>query len=216
MGNERITRAKATHAAAYEANTECVASRVWPRSATAIGEPRNLPYLKDVLRAGLNRTAKSEDVVIWSNCDVSFTPGSFKAMREHAAKWGAFTMRRLEPGIDRPHMGREVFGFSADWLMRHIDEMPDFLLGCNGFDIYMAAMIRKDRGITTTYENLSEDFHPCEIPRGLATHEPHENEWSTKYWGSAGNVHNRKLFREWAQNNKLPLKFNSNNDLTPH
>lgn len=116
--------------------------------------------------------------MIFQNSDVALEPNAIREMRRHAALFGAFSMRRKEPGQSYVHIGREVFGFRSDWLESHIDQIPEFYMGAPYFDLVMAALIRKERGVVSTVENMATDFYPCEMEAGPAIHEPHASSWA--------------------------------------
>lgn len=199
----RHTKARSTWESAYgeEAVIDGTKSD-WTITAQKIGDARNLPKLRDVLWHAIEKTTCGDDVIIWNPDDVAFTDDSFRQMKQHAAIYGAFSMRRTEPGYNNVHIGREVFGFRAGWLAERMDLIPDFYCGAPCFDLIIAAIIRKERGIVTTNENLYVDFYPSEISPGIALHEPHQSSWSGPHENTMpANVHNMQLAREWCKNN---------------
>jgi len=151
----------------------------------------------------------NDNVVIWSNSDTIFRPRVWTDMVRHVAIWGACSIRRIETdGRKEPHMGRDVFVFRADWLRDHMPEIPDFLLGAPCFDLVLAALIRKARGIPSNKENLHHDIFPCEMPAGLVLHEPHESSWAgANEHTLPANEWNRRLARDWTQKNCPTLKI---------
>ena len=200
---ERGSRAQATWPEGFgdESIIECYGTD-WGDDSKAIGDPRSLPFLKAILKKALSRSTSDSDVVLFQNSDVGLTPGSVDVMRRHAALFGAFSMRRREPHETYIHVGRDLFGFSADWLQRNLDKIPDFYVGAPYFDLVLAAIIRKERGVITTPENLAIDFYPCDMEPGSATHEAHFPYWAGEnQYTLPANVHNRTLAARWAQEN---------------
>jgi hypothetical protein len=176
---ERHRRAQATWDAACEGEQIIkFHQESWHRTADQIGDPRSVPSVRDILEAACDKAMSGDDVVIFHNSDVALEPGSIAKMRRHASIFGAFTMRRVEPGANYVHIGRELFGFRVDWLRRHLADIPDFWIASPYFDIVLAALIRKERGIITTKQNLAIDFYPCEMSAGMAIHEAHTSNWS--------------------------------------
>lgn len=161
---------------------------VFTRTSQAIGDTRALPFMRDYLRAGLDRTRA--DVIIWTNDDVSFLPGGIEKIKAHARKFDFGCSRR-----DAQHIGREVFWFSRAWLREHIDELPDVILAAPQQDLVMAKWLRAQRGLKTTMENLLLDMPPVELPPGIVAHEEHPSRW-LQHQESASARHNAMLFAQ--------------------
>jgi len=159
------------------------------RSALDIGDEKALPFLRDILAPAMEK-AGDEDVILWTNDDVELDPSIVSWAINQVGRYGAATMRRDESG----HCGRELFAFTKRWLREN--PIPDFLQGTHQFDLAVAAMIRHQRGIVSTLENMKVDFFPCDASERLAHHEPHENEWSSRMDHPSGK-HNTALFSTW-------------------
>jgi len=198
---ERHERAKASWVAAGLEGAPNACN--FGRSARNIGDPRALPYFKDVLSTGMC-DARDDDVILWTNDDICVLPGLVPYLRRNVSLFGAVSMRR-----DATHMGRDLFAFTAGWLRRHWEELPDYIQGASDFDLGVAAMIRAKRGIVTCLENLSVDFYPCDAAERLYTHDEHPSEWNrTPDWALAPSVrHNRRLFRDWAERHCPEIRF---------
>jgi hypothetical protein len=160
------------------------------RSAKDIGDARPLPYLRDILAAGLEAGdgIGNADVVIWTNDDCGFTPGALDAIKAHVSRWDFGCVRR-----DPQHMGREAFFFRASWLRDNLAKMPDVIMGTCVFDLTLAKWLRGLRGIKTTMENLALDFPPVDLPAGLVSHVEHESSWLA-HQDAPSAEWNRKLF----------------------
>jgi hypothetical protein len=151
---------------------QVIAKKNWGRSAkTVLKNDRALPFLKDLLQAGLDSGA---DTVLWVNDDCSFAPNAFYQIQKHCAVFDFGCVRR-----DPTHCGREAFFFRSAWLRQHIAVMPDVVVGTEKFDLVIARWLRAFRGIKTTEENLLTDFFPVELPPGLIQHEEHESWWTS-------------------------------------
>ncbi len=198
---ERHQRARASWPALYE-NLGVLpvhfSSMATERSANKIGDPRVLPLFKDVIAPAMAQASES-DVIIWTNDDVGLDPKIVDWAKEHVGRVGAASMRRKE-STGASHMGRDLFAFTLTWLHRYWDEIPDFYCGAPGFDLVMAAMIRRHHGVGTTLKNLDEDFPPADAKERYVFHEAHLSSWAgvneTIY---PANSHNLALARAWCQ-----------------
>jgi hypothetical protein len=159
----------------------------WGRDASDIGD-RPLPYLKDLLRVGL-QSSEERDIIIWTNGDVTLHHDCIGQLKQHVGVFGAVGVRR-----HARHIGRELFAFERAWLRDHLSDMPDGILGRPWFDLAIAAYIRRTKGIKSTLDNLAEDRWPCEIEPGILTHEDHESGWLQEKDSPAAK-NNERLFR---------------------
>lgn len=151
---------------------QVIAKKSWGRNAKkAIGNDRALPFLKDLLQAGLDSDAAC---IVWTNDDCAFSPNAFYQIQKHSAVFDFGCVRR-----DPSHCGREAFFFKADWLRHHIADMPDVIVGTEKFDHVIARWLRNFRKIKTTEENLSLDFFPVELSPGLIQHTDHPSWWTS-------------------------------------
>lgn len=191
---ERHKRAEQSWAGLFNENTyEFSLTR--HRTSKAIGDKRSLPYLKDLFAFAM-KGAKPDDIVFWSNDDNALSPDLPDFLRKHVPIYGASTFRRTEntPGI---HCGREAAAFTVRWLRENLNRIPDFILCSAGFDIGLAALIRLQRGIITTPQNLTVDFWPADVGVGYVMHEAHPSAWSGANENSPSNAHNRRLLAEF-------------------
>ena len=150
-----------------------ISKKRWGRSAKSVlGNDRALPFLKDLLQAGLDES--DADTIVHTNDDCAFAPDAFQTIQKHCAVFNFGCVRR-----DPTHIGREAFFFRADWLREHIEEMPDVVIGTEKWDLVIARWLRAFRGMKTTEENLIYNFFPIELPPGLIQHEDHKSWWTT-------------------------------------
>lgn len=202
FGNtDRHKRAQSTWDYVYAQGVLPVHVTDLPRDATSVGDPRKLPYLKDILQRGLDAAKGPDDKIIWTNDDVGLDTGIVEWVNECVWADGALSMRRNESG----HIGRDLFAFTSAWLKKFWDEIPDYIQGAPCFDLALAAQIRRYHGIMSTLENLHIDIWPAETPHRYALHEAHPSEWAgVNEHTYKANLWNKKLANAWF------LKFNAN------
>lgn len=194
--------AQATWTGAYREGMTPVHVRAYPRDAkTELGDPRALPFLKDILRAGIDQATSGEDIIAWSNSDVGLKAGFAAALTDHMRQTDACTMRRTESN-GHDHLGRDLMAFRVKWLEQHWAEIPDYILGVPVFDLGLVAMVRRHCGVTESVSmaNVGKDMPPAEMPPGWALHESHTSEWLVRsHHTLPATRHNHKLFVEWAK-----------------
>lgn len=188
-----------------------------PRNAKIeLGDPRALPFLKDVLWSAIpaDATKCGQDIVCWTNSDIGFAPGITQAVRDHVSRYGAASMRRTESNF-KGHPGRDLFAFTIDFLEEHWDEIPDFVLGAPVFDLGLVALIRKFHKLPAlTLKNLADDVSPADMTPGFALHQSHAPEWQVANMDSVPSVaHNKKVFRAWAKKHAPEVKFSPGGNL---
>jgi len=207
----RILRAVDSWITLY-ANPRVTPCHVWhyPRSSASLGDPRALPYLKDVLIEGMTRAAHDEDVIMWTNDDTILHPTVIDALDEMLSKVDACGSMRLNfhPGTIPPltcppevfvaqgerDLGRDLFAFRKHWLREHWHAIPDFFLGELEFDLNLTVLIRKSAKILTDRRNLPQPCPDCEIPNGYVIHEIHHRAWVSKeFVDSPSKLYNQKL-----------------------
>ena len=214
--------------ALYEKGVTPVPYRDYARSAHIIGEPRKLPFLKDCLWEAL-RVSEPDDIIFFTNDDCWLHPSLADELRYHVSVYDCCCSQRCEfkgkpfPPATLPpsafaeagerHMGRDLFAFTHRWLREMWTEIPDYILGCSEFDLGLAAMIRLYFGIKSDRVNMEECIFPAELPRGYVSHQWHPPHWNTAGYvnSSPGQIHNRRLFKEWATYYLPDLKFHKHN-----
>lgn len=167
---------------------DAITREQWARNTvTELGNDRPLPYLKDLLQAGLETDA---DVVLITNDDCSFSENALEKIARHCQVFEYGCVRR-----DKEHIGREAFFFLSTWLREHISEMPDVIICIDRWDLIIARWLRNFRDFKTTGANLIEDFFPVDCEPGLIEHESHSS-WWTGASNSPASKWNAKL---WLQ-----------------
>lgn len=199
----RHTVAKQTWAAAYERGpwVRCVVDeRALSRNATAVGEQKPVPFLKDLLLEAASR-ARPGDVIVFTNDDTCFAPSLTETIMEtmlrYPAMWGA---RREHVNVIRPltteemmkgykHCGSDVFAFTLEWWQEHQDDIPDFLISFEAWDMVLKRLILRTGGV----EVEDTCYHEMHLPYW---HTPQNRECT-------GNLYNRELTRQWLAKHQI-------------
>lgn len=201
----------------------------YPRNAMDIGDPRPLAFLKDVVQKALNQ-AGSDDIIMLTNDDIYLHPELPELLRYHVPLFGACCSQRCEmvggmlrqdakpsewAAAGRLHMGRDLFAFTPHWLRTHWNEIGDFVLGCSDWDLALAALLRVEKSLPFNRQSAEWNLFPCELERGYVAHEAHSAKWNDpNYVNTApGQIHNRRLFREWAKKHLPSLTFSPVNTI---
>lgn len=228
---ERINRAKSSWEHLYRDGwtTPCHYSD-YARTSGAIGDSRELPFLKDVLFKAVRKAAK-KDIIMLTNDDIILHPllpdtlmrqiKLYDACSSHRCEFHYYPMPSMDCSPDvfasraEWHMGRDLFAFSKAWLEANWNDIPDFILGASDWDLCLAAMIRYKKGFDTTKENYLEVIPCCELPLGYVIHEWHQSVWSRpeNVDSAPSQLHNRRLFRDWCHQRKLSLDFSETSTL---
>lgn len=208
---ERHQRAQASWAPLYESG-EMAPVRVakYPRNAKqAINDPRELPFLKDLLAAAVNG-ADQDDIIVWTNDDITLADSLPEWVRGYVGRNEATTMRRIEPKMDYIHVGRDMMAFKTSWLRKWWDEVPDYILGASDFDLGMAAFVRHKHGVKTSMANMSVDLPPSDAVARLIAHEPHKGAWEYPDLTAIPSTRwNRKQFMGWAFKHQPTMRFSA-------
>lgn len=196
----------------------------YKRDASSFGERRRLPFLKDCLQAALDRAA-AHDIIFFTNDDNWLHPDLPEALRFHVSLYDCCSSQRCEfrsrpmppptasvaefASTGQPHMGRDLFAFTAKWLRDRWKHIPDFVLGASEFDLCIASIIRLHFQIKSDRRNLEQCIFPAELPRGYVSHQFHPPLWNMpNYCNTApAQLYNRRLFKDWALENAPHLKF---------
>lgn len=181
----------------------------WRRDSTAVGDNKQSPFLRDVLRHGLESVTSKNDLIAFTNDDTLtsifwwFSAWNWCKEKEAGCSFrinmkpGGFDPWKLTQtlqGFTTP--GRDAFVFTQDWLKAHLDEIPDYLLAYADWDSTLAMLMRLTTGHQPTVEEYLSESPLSEIPRGLVWHTEHQAEW-TKNREAAGMKHNRALTTEF-------------------
>lgn len=216
---QRQNRAWETWAALIGPQFRTLRLEQYPRTAKSIGDSRALPYLKDVLRLGIE-AAGPEDIIVFTNSDIHLNLELPKVLNLHLSIWGACTAHRAEfhgqiakgspeqwSEAGMKHMGRDLFAATKEWLTRNWDEVPDAILGAPMYDLHLAALVRHKVGHPTTRQNLEQVVVPAELPQGYISHEHHDPTWSRLPTTTPSHRHNQMLFKEWSMKNQPSIRW---------
>lgn len=191
----------------------------YKRDSGGIGDMRKLPYLKDVLRAGIDASKNPDDIIMLTNDDSILHPDAGNAVFAHLKKVPAvcsgrinfefgtlpdFT-RRYDDNLYHKDIGRDAFAFRKDWLEANFDFIPDFLLGELEWDLILMAMLRKKLAKKkTTLVQRTKREPITELPLGMVMHEQHEKVWQERRMVSnPSKKHNVRLMGEWCEKEEM-------------
>jgi len=188
------------------------------RDSSGIGDARKLPYLKDILNAGLEKSDKPNDIILLTNDDSILHPKLSEVLFTRLLNIGDdcvcsgrlnFKEGQKRPewtGSDdmpteSPDIGRDAFAFRADWLRDNLKEIPDMFVGEAQFDLVLGSMIRDSNGITPTLTSRTRCVEESELRFGWVMHEDHERGWMMG--PTPAQKHNLKLAAQWYETNGL-------------
>ena len=188
------------------------------RTARNIGDKRDLPYLKDVLAAGLAMSKNDDDIIMLTNDDTVIHPDIAMELfnmrtpaicsgRSHFENGGIpnLTSTAIKPNCQwGGDIGRDLFAFKKSFLVKSYDEIPDFLLGESEWDLVNAAWIKKTLFGELTTVNSREKRDPrFELPAGYVWHEDHAKAWKIARPDSPAKLHNRRLMIQFYEANGM-------------
>lgn len=196
---------------------------VWDYARSAdqtLGDPRHLPYLKDVLAEGLKISTNPDDIILLTNDDTVLHHHIVTAMTRMLKNVDALSSFRMNfkrehmPALDTPTakirqwgeacFGRDLFAFRAEWLRKNWEAIPDMVAGEYEWDLVFAAIIRLAAGIVITKDNFGIQEPVCELDRGYLCHEIHERHWmNSAFETSPAKIHNNRLATEFFADNNL-------------
>lgn len=164
--------------------------RQWDRSSRDMGDPRPVPYLKDVLDYGC-KYARPEDVIVYCNKDAFLTTHAPERIIESVNRNGmAVAWRRnLNPSPGRMYKdvtnakrdgGADLIAITPAWWGEHSKNYPDMLIGRECFDWVIRIMAEELHGKSIYVDNV-------------VGHIPHESFWKKNKKTNPGQIHNRSL-----------------------
>jgi hypothetical protein len=169
------------------------------RDGRTVGDQMPVPFIKDLIEAGLRKTSKDSDIIVYSNADICFAPGLTGQILEACERKGAAFCQRWDfPRLSKPFIstgmirkgrwypGCDLFAVTVEWWKKHGAELPDLLIGREKVD--------------QTFRQLIKYYHGAEIEAGIY-HEKHPSFWERpeNFHSNGGNLYNRKLAAEWAE-----------------
>lgn len=164
------------------------------RNSTDVGDPRPVPFVKDVIEHAISKATTDDAIIFYSNADVTFVPGLSGWILDRMRREGcAYTHRRdfvrLARAINSEaeahrgefYPGSDAFAFKVSWWRRHRDEFPDMLIGREQWDEVFRQLVKRHGG--------------RDLPDAIC-HERHASFWEAN-GDNAGNAYNRRLARRW-------------------
>ncbi len=172
------------------------------RDGTGIGDPHNVNYVFDTVKAGLRIATHPKDIIALTNADIGFFPGLTGKVLETISRYGAaYTHRRDFDQIAAPFVseapagqgkfypGTDAFFFTVEWWTKHQHEYGDFLMGREHWDEVLRQLVK---------------YHGGREIEGAVWHEWHESFWSgAGREKMPGNLHNLKLKEQWFERTGL-------------
>jgi hypothetical protein len=190
--------ARATWMAQYDRGgwIQCpVEESTMQRNANTVGEPKPVPFVKDLIEEAALR-GDPGDVIVFTNDDTCMAPNLADVIRDTVSKHGALWGSRWEHrSVPRPmnlhemvrgayrHVGADVFAFTVEWWNLYRHDFPDFLLSFEAWDLVLKKLILITKGVEV---------------QDTCYHEIHQSFWHTEAnRNCTGNLYNRELTRQW-------------------
>lgn len=162
----------------------------WSRSSADMGDTRPAPFFKDIINHGM-AAALPEDVVVYCNRDIFLTSHAPERILAGVGKHGVMVAWRRnlkpKPGKIYKHVtnakkdgGVDLIAFTPKWWAEHGKDMPDMLIGREGYDWVLRILAEEKHG---------KDIYQDDI----IGHEPHESFWKKNKKTNPGQQHNRAL-----------------------
>lgn len=183
------------------------------RSSLSLGEKVMVPFLKDIIDYGLS-TYPDCDLFLYTNTDISLVKNASDFIRDSLNKWECGYSHRVDfsknvcpkETITRDQLkeklflgswsaGSDIFFFTRNWWNKHKKNLPDALIGFEGWDAcIMAAMFKS---------GLPEPI------KWVSYHQKHQPYWKKNRLSSNGQLYNRKVCTKWAKKNNLGHLLNT-------
>ena len=172
-----------------------------PRNAGEVGDDRQCPFVKDVFNYGL-QGCDDDTVIAYVNADVALCQDWFETARPWIGQCGCWYSNRWDvsrfgravtpewlarsPGAAAT-VGADLFTFTPEWWRNHRDQMPDMILGYEGWDFAFQLLMQ------------ASGFDPAKS-RMVIYHERHSSFWSRSVNLSRhpAQVYCRKAGLDWA------------------
>jgi hypothetical protein len=216
LDNERVLVAFNSWVEIYKTG-RMIPCHVWQysRDSRALGDPRGLPYLKDILIEGMTKATEPNDIILLSNDDTIFHQSIVQGLNQKLELVDAIGSMRLNfrdvaslPRLDTPlekiipygatDLGRDVIAFKKSWLLENWHLIPDFVLGELEWDVVLAVLIRRSAALVTDRTNILQPAYECELPRGYVLHLSHDRAWiRPENLENPAKHYNRNLAHAW-------------------
>lgn len=167
------------------------------RTSREIGDDRPVPYIADIIAHAARFCRSPDDVIAWTNSDVSFAPGLTghildKCARHGAAfthRWDLHHVKLTRPFVNegqvrrlRWYPGSDAFFFTLRWWRQNGADFPDMVMGREHNDQIFRQLIKLRSGVDSEIEHA-------------IYHEKHESFWESPqaFATNPGNIYNRRL-----------------------
>ncbi len=167
------------------------------RTSREVGDPRPVPFIIDMIEHAAKFCQGPDDIIGWTNSDVSFAPGLTGRVLDKVERYGACHTHRWDlhgANLERPYLhdgsvrrlqwypGGDAFFFTLDWWRRNGADYPDMLMGREHNDEVFRQLVKLRAGIKAEVE-------------ASIYHEKHASFWESpeNFKTNPGNIHNRKL-----------------------
>lgn len=213
--DERTRRAMVSWQALQSERWETVHVWRYPRNSQQIGDKRALPMLRDLLKIGIEKCHRPNDIVCLTNGDNLLHVTLPEALEHYMQDIPAICSFRLnvtstprmtaDPAVlcktGKPDFGRDLFAFRKWWLEKNWELIPDMYLGEWEWDLIMALLIRRGNGVPVTDKGELHMGNPrSELPLGYVLHEIHERKWmSREALTMPAKWHNQRMAKAWYQ-----------------
>lgn len=174
------------------------------RDASAIGSPKKVPFINDVINKGIEEAA-DEDIIVLSNMDTCFAIGITDAILEEMKHVSAFTSHRYDfNSLESPlrplevlsgdwYCGCDLVCFTKGFWMEKKHDYPEMLTSFEAWDWIMREFIEKHGG--------------SRWDGGMVYHKRHPSFW---YRPDIKNSHPAQLYnvrvaKAWLNANNRPL-----------
>jgi hypothetical protein len=171
------------------------------RTSREVGDPRPVPYIADFIAHAAKFCRSPDDIIAWTNSDVSFAPGLTGHILEKCDRYGAaFTHRwdLMSGTLAAPfthdanirrlqwYPGSDAFFFTLRWWRQNGADYPDMVMGREHNDEVFRQLIKLRGGVDTEIEHA-------------IYHEKHKSFWESPeaFETNPGNNYNRRLAKEF-------------------
>lgn len=184
------------------------------RSSAMLQDTRNVPFIRDLFDWGCAH-AMPEDIVLYCNRDIGLVTDAARLIGEGIVKGRGITCcpRRWmnpKPGRmyknlvgARPDGGFDAFAVTPNWWAQHRGNMPDMLIGREAWDTVLRTLAEewadqrpRLRGVA---QGVGQLLRSNAYTDQVCFHKNHNSHWIAERLTSPGNLHNRRLAKEFFQ-----------------
>lgn len=180
-----------------------VHDRELTRSSRDLGDTRSLPFVRDVIDRGAGLLPIGDALVLTNDDTCMCEDAAGQVIDAMRTAIGCFAHRWDVANLTRPlkkeeiklgagmYPGFDLFAFTVAWWMRHRDNFPDLIIGCEWWDCVLWQMLKKSGAV--------------EVDAPIY-HEQHAATWCQPGFidTNPGQVHNRRVAAEWCDQNRPP------------